>query len=70
MISYEKKFKISKFDLKNVVGFKSKIFVSKDTVKIEIKISILKRNRTVEKSVIAMGLNDVSLSEGTLAITC
>jgi uncharacterized protein YuzE len=70
VLDASKKFKISKFDLKNIVGFKSKIFVSKDTVKIEIKISILKRNRTVEKSVIAMGLNDVSLSEGTLAITC
>ncbi|AEF96334.1 DUF2283 domain-containing protein [Methanotorris igneus] len=70
VLDASKKFKLSKFDLKNIVEFKSTIFISKDIVKIEMKISILKRNRMVEKSVIAKGLNDVSLSEGTLAISC
>ena len=35
-----------------------------------MKIAVLRRNKKVEKSIIAKGLNEMNLAEGVMAMTC
>jgi uncharacterized protein YuzE len=70
ILDASKKFKIPKYDLKNIVSFKSLIEITKDVIKIEMKIVVLRRNRKVEKSIVAKGLNDMNLAEGMATMTC
>jgi uncharacterized protein YuzE len=70
ILDASKKFKIPKYDLKNIVSFKSIIEITKDIIKINMKIAVLRRNKKVEKSIIAKGLNEMNLAEGVMAMTC
>jgi len=70
ILDASKKFKIPKYGLKNIVSFKSIIEITKDVIKINMKIAVLRRNKKVEKSIIAKGLNEMNLAEGVMAMTC
>ncbi len=70
ILDASKKFKIPKYELKNIISFKIVIEITKDIVKINMKIVVLRRNKKVEKSIIVKGLNEMNLAEGTVAMTC
>jgi Protein of unknown function (DUF2283). len=61
VLDASKKFNISKTDLLNLKRFNAHIDIDKDTVKVVMKISIIKRNNLVNKSMEAVGLNSLNL---------
>ena len=46
------------------------IEITKDVIKINMKIVVLRRNKKVEKSIIAKDLNEINLAEGVMVMTC
>jgi len=70
ILDASKKLRIPKIWAKKFISFKSVIEITKDIVKINMKIAVLRRNKKVEKSIIVKGLNEMNLAEGTVAMTC
>ncbi|MBA2862053.1 DUF2283 domain-containing protein [Methanococcus maripaludis] len=61
-------FGVTKFDLSNIIGTSGLIEVYKETVKINIILEVLKRNKPFEKSINAKALNEYGLSNESFNI--
>jgi uncharacterized protein YuzE len=72
ILDASKKFNILKSDLMNLKRFKADINVNKDTIRIVMKIDIIKRNNQVSKYMEAVGLNSMNLpiSNQEVALCC
>ncbi|UXM85431.1 DUF2283 domain-containing protein [Methanococcus aeolicus] len=70
ILNVSKKFHVDKYDLKHIKKLNAEIEITPDIITIKITISILKRNKTVEKQTFAKGLNDISLDSGIVSMEC
>ncbi len=70
ILDASKKFKVNKYDLKHVQKLSAEIRTTPDIIKLKITVSILKRNKEIEKYATARGLNDVSLPTGIVCMEC
>lgn len=61
ILDASKKFNIPKTDLLNLKRFNAHIDIDKDTIKVVMEISIIKRNNSVNKSMETIGLNSLNL---------
>ncbi|MBA2858195.1 hypothetical protein HNP93_000896 [Methanococcus maripaludis] len=61
-------FGVTKFDLSHIIGTSGLIEVYKETVKINIILEVLKRNKPFEKSINAKVLNEYGLSNESFNI--
>jgi uncharacterized protein YuzE len=65
ILDASKKFKVPKSDLSNILHFNAEISVSKETIKVIMKLVIKKRNGLVNKFTEACGLNNNDLPVST-----
>lgn len=70
MLHASKLFGVSKIALKNCQNLKAEISISKDTIKVEITISVLSRSRMIEKVVASQGINDINVPSAQIAMAC
>jgi len=72
ILEASKKFNFSKVDLLNIQSFDADIEINEDTIKIDMKIEIIKRNNLISKSMKAIGLNSMNLptSNQEVALCC
>jgi uncharacterized protein YuzE len=61
ILDASKKFNVLKTDLLSIKSFDADIEINEDTIKIEMKIDIIKRNNSISKSMKAIGLNSMNL---------
>ncbi|WP_048120321.1 DUF2283 domain-containing protein [Methanosarcina barkeri] len=61
ILDASKKFNVSKNDLLNLKSFDANIDVNKETIKVVMKINIIKRNNPISKCMEAVGLNSMNL---------
>jgi len=66
------KFNVQKSDLSNVQYFNAEIRINEETIKITMKLKIMKRNSLINKSIEAIGINDMHLPVSTqeIALSC
>lgn len=65
IIDASKKFNVPKSDLSNILHFNAEISVSKETIKVIMKLVIKKRNGLINKFTEACGLNNNDLPVST-----
>lgn len=72
ILDASKKFNVLKADLQNLKNFDADIEVHKETIKIAMKITIVKRNNSISKYMEAVGLNSMNLpiSNQEIALCC
>lgn len=72
ILDASKKFNVLKMDLLNVKSFAADIEITEDTIKINMKINIIKRNNSINKTMKAVGLNNMNLpiSNQEVALCC
>jgi uncharacterized protein YuzE len=72
ILDASKKFNVLKADLQNLKSFDADIEVHKETIKIAMKITIVKRNNSISKCMEAVGLNSMNLpiSNQEIALCC
>lgn len=72
ILDASKKFNVLKADLQNLKSFDADIEAHKETIKIAMKITIVKRNNSISKCMEAVGLNSMNLpiSNQEIALCC
>ncbi|EHP88523.1 DUF2283 domain-containing protein [Methanotorris formicicus] len=70
ILDASKKFKLNKYDLKHIKKLIAEIEITPDVIKLKITISVLKRNKEIERFTTAKGLNDISLPSGVVCVEC
>ena len=70
ILNASKNFKLIKYDLKHIKKLTAEIKITPDIIKLKITISVLKRNKEVERFTTAKGLNDISLPSGVVCVEC
>ena len=70
ILNASKNFKLNKYDLKHIKKLTAEIKITPDIIKLKITISVLKRNKEVERFTTAKGLNDISLPSGVVCVEC
>lgn len=68
ILDASKKFNVLKSDLLNIKSFDADVRISKETIKIVMKIEIIKRNTQVSKCMEAIGLNSMNLPISTQGV--
>ena len=71
ILDASKMFKVDKYDLlKNLIKFEAVIKITKDVIKLNMKLEVLKRNKEIVKESTVKGLNYTGLNEGEMEIAC
>ena len=72
ILDVSKKFKISKNERPNINNFSAEIEISKETIKISMKLGLNKRNGLISRCMEAFGLNSMNLpvSNQAIALSC
>ncbi|AEH07216.1 DUF2283 domain-containing protein [Methanothermococcus okinawensis] len=71
ILDASKIFKVDKYDLlKNLIKFEAVIKITKDVIKLNMKLEVLKRNKEIVRESTIKGLNYNGLNEGEMEITC
>jgi len=71
IMDISKRFNVDKYDLlKNLVKFEAVIKITKDVIKLNMKLEVLKRNKEIVKESTVKGLNYTDLNEGEMEIAC
>jgi uncharacterized protein YuzE len=72
ILDASRKFNVQKSDLSNVQYFNAEIRINEETIKITMELKILKRNGLINKSIEAIGINDMNLPVSTqeIALSC
>lgn len=72
ILDVSKKFKISKNERPNINNFSAEIEISKETIKISMKLGLNKRNGLISRCMEALGLNSMNLpvSNQAIALSC
>ena len=70
ILDASKKFKLNKYDLKHIKKLIAEIEITPDVIKLKITISVLKRNKEIERFTTAKGLDDISLPSGVVCVEC
>ena len=72
ILDVSKKFKISKNERPNINNFSAEIEISKETIKISMKLGLNKRNCLISRCMEALGLNSMNLpvSNQAIALSC
>ena len=71
ILDASKMFKVDKYDLlKNLIKFEEVIKITKDVIKLNMKLEVLKRNKEIVKESTVKGLNYTGLNEGEMEIAC
>ncbi len=70
ILDASRKFKLNKYDLKHIKKLIAEIEINPDVIKLKITISVLKRNKEIERFTTAKGLNDISLPSGVVCVEC
>ena len=72
ILDVSKKFKVLKNELLNINNFSADIEISKETIKISMKLGLNKRNGLISRCTEALGLNSMNLpvSNQAIALSC
>ena len=72
ILDASEKFHVSKSELLNIKHFNANIEINKESIKVIMKLEILKRNKLFPKSMEALTANILNLPSGTkgIAVTC
>lgn len=72
ILDASEKFHVSKSELLNIKHFNANIEINKESIKVIMKLEILKRNKLFPKSIEALTANILNLPSGTkgIAVTC
>ncbi len=71
ILDASKMFKVDKYDLlKNLIKFEAVIKITKDVIKLNMKLEVLKRNKGIVRESTLKGLNYTGLNEGKMEIAC
>jgi uncharacterized protein YuzE len=71
ILDASKIFKVDKYDLlKNLIKFEAVIKITKDVIKLNMKLEVLKRNKEIVRESTIKGLNYNGLNEGEMEIAC
>lgn len=68
ILDASKRFNLAREDLRNIKYFEAVIEVSKDNIRLTMKLKVNKRNKLVDKSLDALGLNSMGLPISTQGI--
>ena len=71
IMDISKRFNVDKYDLlKNLIKFEAVIKITKDVIKLNMKLEVLKRNKEIVRESTIKGLNYNGLNEGEMEIAC
>jgi uncharacterized protein YuzE len=71
IMDISKRFNVDKYDLlKNLIKFEVVIEITKDIIKLNMRLGILKRNQGIIKESTVKGLNYSELNEGRVEMVC
>ena len=72
ILDVSEKFRVSKEELLNINKFSADIEISKETIKISMKLELNRRNRIISKCMETLGLNSMNLpaSNQGIALSC